>query len=159
MDAKARRTFGYEPAVTLDEGLCLGVAWLRQHMLAGATPPADDTHPLPRSAGSAMRIAWISYSFGEYCVRQVEWLARDHDVLLAIDADEVAAWQDDLGRAELAAFAAPPRQPWRQATSVRRIVEQVLVFWARRRPLPAWAPLVYLWAAAVAAISVGDDAP
>ncbi|MCA9239278.1 MAG: NAD(P)-dependent oxidoreductase, partial [Planctomycetales bacterium] len=41
-DSLARRTLGYHPRVSLDQGLAASVAWLRHQQLAGAEPPCSD---------------------------------------------------------------------------------------------------------------------
>ncbi|MCA9239279.1 MAG: glycosyltransferase family 4 protein [Planctomycetales bacterium] len=76
-----------------------------------------------------MRIAWISYDFGEYCVRQAAALADQHQVLLALDAEELDASRDKAGDAELYAIEpARLREPMKQAKCIKRLVSRVESF-------------------------------
>jgi glycosyltransferase involved in cell wall biosynthesis len=77
-----------------------------------------------------MRIAFISYGFGEYSVRHANALAREHDVLLAIP-DVVAHDYRQLieSSVELRPFQhSRLRQPLRQLRSTRAIVRSIDCF-------------------------------
>lgn len=77
-----------------------------------------------------MRIAWVSYGFGEYCARQVAALAEGHDVLLAMPEDEVAPHRGLLpSSVELFPFRPGRlRQPLRQWSAARAVVRRVRAF-------------------------------
>jgi glycosyltransferase involved in cell wall biosynthesis len=77
-----------------------------------------------------MRIAIVSYGFGEYCIEQANGLARDANVLLVLPEDEAAEYLARLDpRVEFRPFAKPRlRQPVRQLASVYRLVQQIRRF-------------------------------
>ncbi len=77
-----------------------------------------------------MKIAWISYDFGEYSVRHVSAMVAEHDVLLVIPQAELDQHRDLLDpRVKILAFDKPRlRQPLRQAISVWKLYRQVVRF-------------------------------
>ncbi len=77
-----------------------------------------------------MRIAWISYDFGEYSIRQVNALAREHEVLLVMTTEVEGRLLREVDPAvALCCFDRPRlRQPLRQYASIRKIVRRVHEF-------------------------------
>lgn len=74
-----------------------------------------------------MRIAFISYDFGEYCVQHANGLLADGDVLLVIPDGQFEPYREMLNAAvEIRTFAKPRlRQPLRQLGTIRRIMRQI----------------------------------
>ncbi|MGI9659536.1 MAG: glycosyltransferase family 4 protein, partial [Gaiellaceae bacterium] len=77
-----------------------------------------------------MRIALISYDFGEYCVRHTNALADHGEVMLLVARDLAEPFECLLdGRAHYRPFEKPRlRQPIQQLARVRQIVRQVSRF-------------------------------
>jgi glycosyltransferase involved in cell wall biosynthesis len=87
--------------------------------------------PGSRTLGSeAVRIAWISYGFGEYSVRQANALAADNQVLLVQDTRSVGPYTGLVDPHVQGHFfdRARLRQPCRQARSIRNIISTVRQF-------------------------------
>ncbi len=79
-----------------------------------------------------MKIAWISYDFGEYSIRQAAALAELHEVLLVLPDDQYAgqaALLEELGvvgKVDIHHFHKPRlRQPLGQVTSIRAILRRI----------------------------------
>lgn len=77
-----------------------------------------------------LRAAFISYNFGEYCVRLVNALSRHADVLLVMPDQIIGPHQDKLNPAvKLLRFHNPRlRQPIRQMRNIRRLISQIHAF-------------------------------
>ncbi|MHB1295058.1 MAG: glycosyltransferase family 4 protein [Anaerolineae bacterium] len=77
-----------------------------------------------------MRVAIVSFDFGEYCVRTASALAEDHEVLLVAPEQLLAPHMGMLSpEVRLEAFRKPRlRQPVAQLRTVQRIVKQVNQF-------------------------------
>ncbi len=77
-----------------------------------------------------MRIAWISYDFGEYSIRQVNALAQEHEVLLVMTSEVEEQLMREIDPAvALCCFDRPRlRQALRQYASIRKIVRRVHEF-------------------------------
>jgi glycosyltransferase involved in cell wall biosynthesis len=77
-----------------------------------------------------MRVAFISFTFGEYCVRQAAELARHADVLLVLSGQAAAGHESllppevDFHSVEMPRL----RQPWRQLARLREILRKVHAF-------------------------------
>lgn len=77
-----------------------------------------------------LRVAFISYNFGEYCVRLVNALAERADVLLVMPDQIIESHLGQLnGSVKLLRFHNPRlRQPIRQIRNIRRLVSQIREF-------------------------------
>lgn len=77
-----------------------------------------------------LRVAFISYNFGEYCVRLVNALAEHADVLLVMPDQIVEPHRDKLNESvKLLRFRNPRlRQPIRQIRNIRRLISQIHQF-------------------------------
>lgn len=77
-----------------------------------------------------MRIAFISYDFGEYCVQHANGLLASGEVLLVIPSGLFEPYEDMLDEAvEIRTFTKPRlRQPLRQLGAIRWIMQQVAEF-------------------------------
>ena len=77
-----------------------------------------------------LRAAFISYNFGEYCVRLVNALAERADVLLVMPDQIIESHLGQLnGSVKLLRFHNPRlRQPIRQIRNIRRLVSQIREF-------------------------------
>ena len=77
-----------------------------------------------------LRAAFISYNFGEYCVRLVNALAEHADVLLVMPDQIIESHLGQLnGSVKLLRFHNPRlRQPIRQIRNIRRLVSQIREF-------------------------------
>ena len=77
-----------------------------------------------------MRIAFISYDFGEYCVQHANGLLANGEVLLVLPGGLLEPYKEMLDDAvELRTFDKPRlRQPLRQLGTIRRIMQQVEEF-------------------------------
>lgn len=77
-----------------------------------------------------LRVALISYFFGEYCIRLASALAQDADVLLVLPQSAYAPHAAKLdGAVELFSFLAPRlRQPLKQLQVIRNILSKVQNF-------------------------------
>ncbi|MHB0858709.1 MAG: glycosyltransferase family 4 protein [Anaerolineae bacterium] len=77
-----------------------------------------------------MKVAFVSFDFGEYCVRTASALATDHQVLLVAPEQLLAPHLDMLDPAvELVAFQKPRlRQAVAQVRTIMTIVKQVADF-------------------------------
>ena len=77
-----------------------------------------------------LRVAFISYNFGEYCVRLVNVLAEHADVLLVMPEQIIAPHTAKLKEAvRLVAFRNPRlRRPIRQLRNIHSLVQQIHQF-------------------------------
>jgi glycosyltransferase involved in cell wall biosynthesis len=77
-----------------------------------------------------MKIALISYFFGEYTILTASALAEYAEVLLIVPSDEVALYGSALtSKVKLMTFDRPRlRQPLRQLLTIRRIVAKIHAF-------------------------------
>ena len=77
-----------------------------------------------------LRVAFVSYNFGEYSVRLVNALAAHADVLLVMPEQVIEPHMPKLNAAvRLVAFRNPRlRQPLRQARNVRTLISQIHEF-------------------------------
>jgi len=77
-----------------------------------------------------LRVAFISFDFGEYCVRLAGALAQHAEVLLVLPHHEVAPYASELNRSvRLFSFPKPRiRQVIRQFRTIRAILRQVRDF-------------------------------
>jgi O-antigen/teichoic acid export membrane protein/glycosyltransferase involved in cell wall biosynthesis len=113
-----------------------GATWLALALVfgrpgGGFRPPG----PAPRgdpedSADTRLRVALVTFDFGQYCVRLASALAREAAVLLLITEAELAPHRAELDPAvELRAFRHPRlRQAARQIRLVRDLVAQIRAF-------------------------------
>ncbi len=90
-----------------------------------------------------MRIAFVSYDFGEYCVQHANGLLAHGDVLLVLPVEQFGPYQDDLEvGVELCTFSKPRlRQPIRQIRTIRSIMKQIDEF----RPDVVHFQLGHMW--------------
>src|SRR5437763_15076412 len=77
-----------------------------------------------------LRVAFVSYNFGEYCVRLVNALAGHPDVLLVMPDQSLERHVTKLNPAvRLVAFRNPRlRQPLRQIHNIRSLISQIHKF-------------------------------
>jgi glycosyltransferase involved in cell wall biosynthesis len=77
-----------------------------------------------------LRVAFISYNFGEYCVRLVNALAEHADVLLVMPHQLIEPHLGKLNNSvKLLRFHNPRlRQPLRQIRNIRRLISQIHEF-------------------------------
>jgi len=77
-----------------------------------------------------MKVAFVAFDFGEYCVRQAAELARHADVLLVLPSHHLRTHERLLPKnIELHTFDAPRlRQPWRQWRTMRAILRRIHAF-------------------------------
>lgn len=77
-----------------------------------------------------LRAAFVSYNFGEYCVRLVNGLAEHADVLLVMPDQIIGPHQGQLSDSiKLLRFHNPRlRQPLRQIGNIRRLISQIHEF-------------------------------
>ncbi|MCA9265774.1 MAG: glycosyltransferase family 4 protein [Planctomycetales bacterium] len=76
-----------------------------------------------------MRIAFVSFEFGEYCVRHVAEMSGEHDVLLVLPHSEAEPWKAELAAVDWFGFDAPRlRQPWRQWRTARQLLRRIHAF-------------------------------
>lgn len=77
-----------------------------------------------------LRTAFVSYNFGEYCVRLVNGLAEHADVLLVMPDQIIEPHQGKLSDSiKLLRFHNPRlRQPLRQIGNIRRLISQIHEF-------------------------------
>jgi glycosyltransferase involved in cell wall biosynthesis len=77
-----------------------------------------------------VRAAFISYNFGEYCVRLVNALAEHADILLVMPDQIIEPHRSKLkGAIKLLRFGNPRlRQPFRQISNIRRLISQIHEF-------------------------------
>ena len=74
-----------------------------------------------------MKIALVTYGFSEYCIRQANAMARDHDVLLMMPDHAAASFAPLIEPyVQLRTFHRPRlRQPWRQFRSIQRTLRDI----------------------------------
>ena len=90
-----------------------------------------------------MRIAFVSYDFGEYCVQHANGLLAHGEVLLILPIEQFTPYRDDIDSAvELRTFSKPRlRQPIRQIRTIQWIMRQIRDF----RPDVIHFQLGHLW--------------
>jgi glycosyltransferase involved in cell wall biosynthesis len=83
-----------------------------------------------KMSGNRLRVAFISYNFGEYCVRLVNALAEHADVLLVIPDQILASHAATLDRrVRLMQFRNPRlRHPFQQLRNLRGLIRQIHEF-------------------------------
>ena len=77
-----------------------------------------------------MRVTWVSYEFGEYCIRHVNALVTEHDVQLILPTQEIQRYSEVVDpRVETFLFDRPRlRHPIRQILAIRRIMKAITNF-------------------------------
>lgn len=77
-----------------------------------------------------MKVAFISFTFGEYCIRQAAELSRHAEVLLVLSREAASGHESLLPPAvDFHAVDMPRlRQPWRQWRTLRNILRRVHAF-------------------------------
>ena len=77
-----------------------------------------------------MKVAFLSFEFGEYCTRLASALAQQTDVLLLLPEQQAALYRPTLDKAVcLHAFSHPRlRQPFRQLGLLASLMKQVMKF-------------------------------
>lgn len=90
-----------------------------------------------------MRIAFISYDFGEYCIQHANGLLESGEVLLVMPTQLFDPYQDLLENdVEIRTFSKPRlRQPIRQVRAIRWIIRQIEEF----RPDVVHFQLGHMW--------------
>ncbi len=90
-----------------------------------------------------MRIAFVSYDLGEYCVQHANGLLAHGDVLLILPTEQFTPYKDFLDEAvELRSFSKPRlRQPIRQLRTIQWIMQQIREF----RPDVIHFQLGHMW--------------
>jgi len=83
-----------------------------------------------KATGEQMRVALLSYGFGEYCVRFASALAREAQVLLVLPDDLLKAYVSLLDNTvEVYTFQKPRlRQPLRQLLAIHAIIRRIREF-------------------------------
>ena len=77
-----------------------------------------------------MKIAWVSYGFGEYSGLHVNAMCKDHDVLMVMPRTEEGETEHSIDpRVKQVRFDKPRlRQPIKQIASVRELVSKIDAF-------------------------------
>ncbi len=74
-----------------------------------------------------MKVALLSFDFGEYCIRLASGLAVEADVLLLLPENEAAPQRSKLESSiQLSTFNKPRlRQPWQQLSMINQILKRI----------------------------------
>lgn len=77
-----------------------------------------------------MKVAFLSFEFGEYCVRLATALAQEADVLLLLPHELAAPYGGELGQTmRVQTFTKPRlRQPWRQIRMIHQLLRSLRDF-------------------------------